>query len=226
VQSKQASQCPTPTSEVNENQKNVEKKEPSTKPPRMTTSSTTETSEAQKTPESNNKSPIQIAASAKTETQSSEVVKCKDPAPVSGKSVDSESPSADQHDGKDSPTADQHDGKYSPTAYLQEQKTGISEVKDTSPDPLVIGTTTSPTIEVNIETEPANQSEHVKSTSVPQFEAMLSSCQNSTNASISMVPCSSTERLTSSTASPEPLRPARRIEGIKAIKRQPKGGWL
>lgn len=215
MQSKQASQCPTPTSAVNENQKNVEKKEPSTKPSRMTTSSTTETSQAQKTPESNNKSPIQIAASAKTETQSSEVVKCKDPAPVSGKSVDSESPSADQHDGKDSPTA-----------YLQEQKTGISEAKDTSPDPLVVGTTSSPTIEVNIETEPANQSEHVKSASVPQFEAMLSSCQNSTNASISMVPCSSTEQLTSSTASPEPLRPARRIEGIKTIKRQPKGGWL
>jgi hypothetical protein len=210
---------------VKNSQKTVKKKEPPTKPTGLPISSgvATETSQAQKTPESNSDSSTQTAGSAnsaKTESQSVKVIKCKAPTPVSGETVDSKSPSADQHDGKDSLTA------YPEIVPPQLQKADISEATNKSTEPPIIITMPSPTIETDIKPETASQSEHEELTSVPQFEAMLSSCQNSTNATDSMEPSSCTEQLISTTASPEPLRPEKRTAGVNTIKRQPKGGWL
>jgi hypothetical protein len=226
VQSKQVSQCTAPASEVKNSQKPAEKKEPPTKPVRMPTSTgaATENSQAQKTPESNNDSLAQTAAStdsAKTNSQSAEVIKCKATTPVSGKeTVDSKGPSADQHNGKDSSAA------YPEIVPHQLQKSGISEATNKSQEPPNIIIMSSPAIEDEIKPETTSQSEHRESTSVLQFEAMLSSCQNSTNATDSMEPTSSTEQLLSTAASPAPLRPAKRIADVNTIKRQPKGGWL
>lgn len=59
---------------------------------------------------------------------------------------------------------------------------------------------------------------------IPKFE--LSPATNSTNENDGVTSSSSTERLIDVEASPQALRPVRKIEDVNTIKRQPKGGWL
>jgi hypothetical protein len=155
------------------------------------------------------------------------VVKRKALTPIGGQTVDAEKPPVDQHQGKDSSTA-------CPIILPPQQlKAGASEVKSKSSAPDIVITMLVPNAEDDTRPETATpdatHSQHQESTALPHFEVMLSKSKNSTNANVSMdheiVASSSTEQLIA-TASPEPLRPVRRIEDVKTIKRQPKGGWL
>lgn len=144
-------------------------------------------------------------------------------APGGGQTVGSEKP---QEDNVTTASA---------TTVLPQQHKADDDISEAKGKPLqfqVIVTKPEPTTEDDVKPETrASQSQLEESGSLPQFEDMLRNSENSNNANVSMEPemidSSSTEQLISATAdSPAPLRPVQRIEDVKTIKRQPKGGWL
>ncbi|XP_066999438.2 transient-receptor-potential-like protein [Anabrus simplex] len=64
-----------------------------------------------------------------------------------------------------------------------------------------------------------------KQYTVPNFEVTLANTENSTNASVSLE-MGSTDHLIGVEDSPAPLRPIKKIEDVKTIKRQSAGPWI
>jgi hypothetical protein len=214
-----------------ENAKNsqqvAEKKESPTKSASKPTCSgvTAEASQTEMAPSANNISSTQTTASDDTENadrQSHKDVKDKAVVPEAGQTVGSEKPQADNATTASAVTV----------SPQQHKADDISEAKDKPLQFQVIITEPVPTTEDDVKPETiASQSQVGKSGSLPQFEDMLRNSENSSNDNVSMEPemidSSSTEQLISTTAdSPPPLMPVQRIEDVKTIKRQPKGGWL
>lgn len=158
----------------------------------------------------------QIAASVhyvKTDSQSPKAVKTKALAPLDDQTVDFKKPLSHHH------------SIAHPTVLVTpQQNSAEDETKTQSPEPHTIITMPETTTDSDIKPEKTvSHSTHHESTSLHQFKAMFSD-----NASMGteMVESSSTEQLVCGSISPAPLRPGKRTEDIKIIKRQPKGGWI
>jgi hypothetical protein len=213
VQGKQASRSTTPTSTL-KNAKSIQQVtgQPTESASEPTCSGvTTEATQTQMAPSANNVS--STADSANIDGQCYKGVMDTALAPVVGQTVDTEKPPADS-------------ATVYPTIMLPQQQKAddISEAKGTPSQSQVIITILAPTTEDDVKPETAaSQSQHDESVSLPQFEDTLRISENSTNANMStepeMIGSSSTEQLISAAS-------AQRIEEVRTIKRQPKGGWL
>jgi phosphotransacetylase len=112
-----------------------------------------------------------------------------------------------------------------PTVLVSpQQDSDEAEAKTKSPEPHTIITIPETTTDKDIKPEGTmSHSAHHESTSLHQFKAML--CDIASMGT-EMVESSSTEQLVCGSISPAPLRPGKRVEDVKTIKRQPKEGWI
>lgn len=158
----------------------------------------------------------QAAASVhyvKTDSQSPKAVKTKALEPLDDQTVDFKKP-----------LSHHHSVAYPTVLVTPQQISGEDEAKTKSPEPHAIITMPETTTDHDIKPEKTmSHSAHHESTSVQQFKAMLS---DSASMGTEMVESSSTEQLVFGSISPAPLRPGKRIEDVKTIKRQPKEGWI
>jgi len=220
VQSGEASKSTTSTSEVEKEKysQNTAETEQLTKSVHKPTCSDVpmETRQSPEVPTASTLSLPQTAASVhyvKTDSQSPKAVKTKDLAPLDHQTVDF-----------NKPLPHHHSVAYPTVLVTPQQDSGEDEAKTESPEPHAIITMPETTTEHDIKPEKTmSHSAHHESTSVHQFKAMLSD-----NASMGteIVESSSTEQLLFGSVSPAPLRQGKRIEDVKTIKRQPKGGWI
>ena len=149
----------------------------------------------------------------KTDSQSPKAVKSKALAPMDDKTIDIKKP-----------LSHHHSVQYPTVIVTPQQSSGEDEAKTKPPEPQTIITMTETTTDDDIKPEKTtSHSAHHDSTSVHQFKAMLS---DTASMGTEMVASSSTEQLVCGSISPPPLRPGKRIEDVKTIKRQPKGGWI
>jgi hypothetical protein len=220
LQSSEASKSTTSTSEVEKEKfsQNTAETEQLTKSVSKPTYSDVamETRQSHEVPTASNLSLPQTAASVhyvKTDSQSPKAAKTKALAPLDYQTVDFKKPLS--HD---------HSTPYPTVLVTPQQKSGEDEAKTKSPEFHTIITMPETTTDNGIKPEKTvSHSAHHESTSLHQFKAMLSD-----NASMGteMVESSSTEQLVCGSSSPAPLRPGKRTEDVKIIKRQPKGGWI
>jgi hypothetical protein len=175
-----------------------------------------ETRQSHEVPTASTLSLPQTAASVhyvKIDSQSPKAVKTEALAPLYDQTVDFKKPPSHHHSIA-----------YPTVLVTPQQDSGEDEAKTKSPEPHTIITMPETTTDNDNKSEKTvSHSAHHESTSVHQFKAMLSD-----NASMGteMVESSSTEQLVCDSSSPAPLRPGKRIEDVKTIKRQPKGGWI
>jgi hypothetical protein len=133
-------------------------------------------------------------------------------------------PTDDQTIDFKEPPADHHSIAYSTVLVPQQQDSGIDEAQSKPPEPQIIINVTETVTDDDIKPETTtSHSTHHESTSLHQFKVMLS---ENVSMETEMVESSSTEQLVCGDISPEPLRAVKRIEDVKTIKRQPKGGWI
>lgn len=221
VPSREASESTTLTSAVEKekhSQNTAEKTEQLTKSTSNSTCSDVamETRQSHEVSTPSTLSLPQTAASVhyvKTDSQSPNDVRSKALAPMGAQTVDFKKPPSDHHSSA-----------YPTVLVPQQQNSGEDEAKTASPEPQTIITMAETTTDNDIKPERTmSHSTHHESTSLYQFNVMLSD-----NASMEaeMVESSSTEKLVCGNISPAPLRPVKRIEDVKTLKRQPKGGWI
>lgn len=218
MQSSEASKPTTSTSEVEKEKcsQNTAEREQLTKSISKPTCSDVamETRQSHEVPTASTPSLPQTAASVhcvKTDSQSPNAVKTKTLVPSDDQTLDFKTPISHHHS-----TA------YPTVLVTPQQHSGEDEAKTKSPEPHTIITMPETTTDNDIKPE-KTMSHSACHESLDQFKAMLSD-----NASMGteMVESSSTEQLVGGNISPAPLRPGKRIEDIKTIKRQPKGGWI
>ena len=220
MQSSEDSKSTTSTSEVEKEKysQNTAETEQLTKSVSRPTCSDVamETGQSHEVPTASTISLPQTAASVhyvKTDSQSPKAVKPKALAPLDDQTVDFKKP-----------LSHHHSIAYPTVLVTPEQNTGEDEAKTKSPEPHTVITMPETTTDSDIKPEKTmSHSAHQESTSLHQFKAMLSD-----NASMGteMVESSSTEQLVCDSISPAPLRPGKRTEDVKTIKRQPKEGWI
>jgi phosphotransacetylase len=117
-----------------------------------------------------------------------------------------------------------HSIAYPTVLVSPQQDSDEAEAKTKSPEPHTIITIPETTTDKDIKPEETmSHSAHHESTSLHQFKAML--CDIASMGT-EMVESSSTEQLVCGSISPAPLRPGKRVEDVKTIKRQPKEGWI
>lgn len=220
MQSGEASKSTTSTSEVEKEKysQNTAETEQLTKSVRKPDCSDVamETTQSLEIPAASSLSLLQTTAyvhHVKTDSQSPKAVKTKALAPLDDQTVDF-----------DKPLPHHHSVAYPTVLVTPQQNSGEDEAKTESPEPHAIITMPETTTDHDIKPEKTmSHSAHHESTSVHQFKAMLSD-----NASMGteMVESSSTEQLVFGSVSPAPLRPGKKLEGVKTFKQQPKGGWI
>jgi hypothetical protein len=218
VQSSEASKSTTSTSEAETEKysQNTAETEQLTKSISKPTCSDFAKETRHEVPTASTLSLPQTAASihyVKTDSQSPTAVKTKALAPLDDQTVDFKKPLSHHHSVAHPKVLD-----------TPQQNSGEDEAKTKSLEPHTIITMPETTTDNDIKPEKTmSHSAHHESTSLHQFKAMLSD-----NASMGteMVESSSTEQLVCDSTSPAPLRPGKKTEDVKTIKRQPKEGWI